>query len=417
MPTKISRLVPVLIIDLIIFFIGILGFMQNINKGGLNPDTHVSFDLQNNHLIVNRVHNAQFSDLLPHDILDKIGTHEPRTKEELEFIFDGFETGDRIDITVIRSGIQHIFHLQLPTYYHNIYLIIQLIIGFSFFILGIFVLYKQPDLLVARVWHWASIGTAAIILCTFGHYPIDNLVTTIIVRVAFLTAYAFVPALFLYISFIFPGLKWPGYGKLVKFLVGLSLVLALTEIFLFIRALHPLSTESYRIFVYVFDLNRVYFASALLLGVGNLIHSYFTFREDSEKRKIRWALLGLCTGPPVFIIFWQIPQLLSYDALLPEEFIVLIMVIVPVTFSIAIIRYNILNIDLLIRRSTIYFLIVFCLFLIYDLIVGTVIMIIGTFTIKSSLLVSIIVAILTPLLFDRMRSQIQGFINRKFFWV
>jgi len=412
-----SRLVPVLIIDTFVFLIGILGFIQNIDKAGLNPDTHVSFDLQNEHLVVREIHTPQFSNLLANDTLEKIGSFEPRSKEELEFILDGYEQGESAEFTVIRSGSSYIFNFQIPPYYHNIYLIIQLLIGLSFLILGIFVLYKQPVLLVARVWHWASIGTAAIILCTFGHYPLDNLASGIIVRVAFLTAYAFVPTLFLYISFIFPGIKWPGFRKLITVLFGVSVVLVVTEIYLFIRAIQPVSIEAYHLFVFVFDLNRAYFASGLLFGVGNLIHSYFTFREDSEKRKIRWVLLGLCTGPPIFIIFWQIPQLLSFDALLPEEFIVLIMIIVPVTFSIAIIRYNILNIDLLIRRSTVYFFIVSCLFTIYAFIVVGVIMLIGTLTIQTSLIFSIIVAILTPLLFDRVRRLIHGFINRKFFRV
>lgn len=417
MPATSSRLIFIFLIDTVILLICVLGLVQNHYKAGLNPDTHISFDVQEHRMTVSQVHDVQFSQLESNDLVKSIAGFSPHSKEELEFILDGYAIDDRIEMVIGRDDDEMTIQIILPTYYTRLYLNIQLISGIMFLVLGMFVMYKGQNLLAARIWHWASMAAGTIILCTFGSLNFIHPVTGYITRFAFITAYATLPALFLYLSFIFPTIKWPRINRLLPYLFGFSALLALAQMILFLRTLLPLSLESYRQYVLIFDINRVWFASALLFGVGNLIHTYNTAREEYEKRKIRWILLGLCTGPPAFIIFWQIPQIFSYDAIIPEELIVLVMIIIPVTFSIAIIRYNIFNIDVLIRRSTIYFLIISILFLLYAGIVGLVIMLIGSFTLQSSLTISLMAAILTPLLFDRLRKAMQELINRKFFRV
>jgi signal transduction histidine kinase len=93
------------------------------------------------------------------------------------------------------------------------------------------------------------------------------------------------------------------------------------------------------------------------------------------------------------------------------------MIIVPVTFSISIVKYNILDIDLIVRRSTVYFIVVSLLISIYAIIVGFTVLLIGSFTIKASLIASVALAILIPLLFDPLRRFVQKEIDRKFFHV
>ena len=66
-----------------------------------------------------------------------------------------------------------------------------------------------------------------------------------------------------------------------------------------------------------------------------------------------WVILGLGIGPLGFIFLWQIPQVLTSVALVPEEVILLISALTPLAFAISIVRYHILDIDIIFNRSTV----------------------------------------------------------------
>ena len=86
------------------------------------------------------------------------------------------------------------------------------------------------------------------------------------------------------------------------------------------------------------------------------------------------------------------------------------MMIVPVTFSISIVKYNILDIDLIVRRSTVYFVVVSLLIAIYASIVGLTVLFLGSFTLKASLIASVALAILIPLFLEPIRQFSYNFV-------
>ena len=131
-------------------------------------------------------------------------------------------------------------------------------------------------------------------------------------------------------------------------------------------------------------------------------------------------MLGIIIGPLSFVSLWQIPQTLTSVGLVPEEIILLILTITPITFAISIVRYQFLDIDLIFNRSAVYFLVLSGLLIVYAGIVAAaaaVVAIIGAFTLKASLIVSTVAAVVVALLFEPVRRLIQKFVDKKFFHV
>jgi signal transduction histidine kinase len=416
MPKLSNKIKIILLIDLILFIACLIGIYQTYEKAGLEPNSHVSFNFSENKVVVNQVSDSDFRSVFsPGDQFIAIEGHPVSNKDDIEFIFDAFKVGAIVKITLERNGSQILQSLILPRYYSWLYLIVQIIVGCVFFINGVFVIYKRPEDLAANIWHWATICTAIIIMCTWGRFSITLFGIGHIIRDIFSTAYAFVSTLYLHLTYVFPRIKLKKANVLFKPFYMFSLILATWMIVTFELAAGYLSMDFFQYHLAAFNITRAYFAIVILWGMGNLIHSYFKAREQSEKRKIRWMLSGLAIGPPAFVIFWQIPQLLSFDNVIPEEIIVLIMIIVPVSFTISIVKYHIFDIDVILRRSSVYFITFSVILILYIAIVAIIAFFIGSVTLSTSILASVITAIIIPLVFEPARLKIQDFIDRKFF--
>ncbi|MFC2088994.1 PDZ domain-containing protein, partial [Calditrichota bacterium] len=417
--TELSRKIKhIFLVDVILFVICFFGIYHVSEKAGLESSSHVSFTEKEDNVFVLETIDPDFKEqLFSGDIVTSIEGYPVSSKEDIEFICDVFAVGDVVTVTLLRNNDSIEQRIKLPQYYTWFYILVQIIVGSVFFLLGVFVIYKRPNLLVANVWHWSSIAAAIIIMCTWGRFTISPTGSGHLIRIVFSMAYAFVPPLFLQLSFVFPKNKFTNLNKLIYPLYGFSILLAIWMIISFLFATIQISMDWFHHFMFAFDFNRLYFAFVILFGMGNIIHSYIKATEESERRKIRWVLLGLAIGPPAFVILWQIPQLLAYDSFIPEDVIVLFMLIVPITFSISIVKYNIFDIDLIVRRSTVYFIVVSLLITIYAIIVGLTVLLIGSFTIETSLIASVVAAILIPVFFEPLRLFVQRGIDRKFFHV
>jgi len=164
-------------------------------------------------------------------------------------------------------------------------------------------------------------------------------------------------------------------------------------------------------------MGRLLFACLMIFGIVNFIHSFIKAEEEAERRKLRWVILGLAIAPFSFIVLWQIPQILFSSAFVRGEVILLSAAIIPLTFTISIVRYHILDIDLIFNRSTVYVLVFTILLFVYSAIVATAAVLIGAFTIEASIIVSAVAAVVTALLFEPARRRVQRFVNKKFFRV
>jgi signal transduction histidine kinase len=412
---KLSR---IFVVDFLLLIICILGLTRIIQKAGLSPEKHVSFNVEKDGLHVNKIISPGLTKyFVPGDKLIAIAGHAISSKEEIEFVLDSYSEGDIVSFLILRDGQQIRLKIELPFYYNWIDNTAQTIVGLIFFIFGVFVIYKRPELVMANVWHWASVGTAIIITSTWGTYSAGEFSIGQFTRLFFFIAYAFVPSLFIHLSFVFPRYKWPNLKKLSYLLYGFSTALAITLCATFLMASSTVSLDWFNHLLTAFNLNRLYFAVAMTFGVANIFHSSIHAQEESERRQIRWVVFGLAIGPPAFVFLWQLPQVFSVDLIVPEFTIVLVMLIVPVTFSIAIVKYHVFDIDHIFRRSSVYFFTALILLVMYAALVGLSVLFIGFITVESSLVTTVVAAILTPLIFEPLRRFLQKMVDQKFFRV
>jgi signal transduction histidine kinase len=409
----------ILFFDTFLFLVGVAGIYQLVERAGFNTTNDLNIKVTDSKkLIFEKIIDPDLNDFFTAgDTLLRVDSHEIFSVDELEILTDSKKIGETAEIQTSRPETNLTQNLSLKEFYSFSYILIAFIVGVIFFFHGLFVIIKRPLDKAARIYHWVSIGAAMIIMTTWGRYTIEPLGIGYFIRLLFHAAYAYTPILFFHFSFLFPRQKaanWK-YVIIAGYLLA-SLLFLWTSITFLLAVLPEVSIKSIRLYLSGFNSTRWFFIIFLCSGILNLIHSFIIASETAEKKKILWLLLGMI-GPLGFVIFWQIPQVLKYSAFLPEEIIIILASVMPLTFTISIIRYHIMDIYFIVNRSTVYSIVVVFLLTIYALIIAIAMKVIDTFTTESSIITSAIAAILLALLFDPVRKLVQKFVDKKFFRV
>ncbi|MGW8226118.1 MAG: hypothetical protein ACWGOY_10305 [Anaerolineales bacterium] len=152
----------------------------------------------------------------------------------------------------------------------------------------------------------------------------------------------------------------------------------------------------------------------LLLGVFALIHSGITMRDAISRAQLRWAIGGVILGVAIF--------LLNSMSNLPSPYREIVIgvaglgfPIIALSLAIAIFRYRLFDIDVIVRKTLQYTLLTGLLALVYF---GSVLLLqnlVETITGEQSPIVIVISTLGIAALFNPLRHRIQDFIDRRFY--
>ncbi len=158
----------------------------------------------------------------------------------------------------------------------------------------------------------------------------------------------------------------------------------------------------------------------LLLTCLFLAHSYVTAQDIVSKNQMRWiAWGGIMSAVPSLLLSDLTYVLLGYK-LLPTELSSLLLLFIPLSFAVAILRYRLWDIDLIIKASLLYGGLTVLLGMVYLALVSLLIAILGTSTIGGSqtgdnIAPFFLSALGVAALFTPARNYLQRAIDRIFF--
>lgn len=253
-----------------------------------------------------------------------------------------------------------------------------------------------------------------------------------------LTAYLLIYiglALFVQASLVFatqyPPVEWL-YTQLS--LLFVPLILLVVFIFPNGRFLNRLSLLAFMIclLAWILDLTRnilgdqvgsLLFLSMLALGIWSQIYRYRHVSTAIERQQTKWVLLGI-TGLILCMAGWSLffdlfplsmPQGLFLTNTIGMAIIYLMAYIFPVSMMIAIMRYGLWGIDVIIRRTVQYAVVSVLLAAVYfgsiTLLQGSITAVTGT----QSPLAIVLSTLLIAALFNPLRQRVQTAVDRRFY--
>ncbi|MBN1994221.1 MAG: SpoIIE family protein phosphatase [Anaerolineae bacterium] len=165
--------------------------------------------------------------------------------------------------------------------------------------------------------------------------------------------------------------------------------------------------------------SKAIYSVYLLLACAVLVHTYFTTRGVVPKNQLRWIAWGAVMATLPNVLLMDLPYLLFGLRLLPQEISSLLLLFVPFSVAVAILRYRLWNIELIIKASLVYAALTIVLGIVYLALVFTFVGLLGQSSVVASgtgnASVFFVSALVVAFLFTPLRDYVQRFIDRLFY--
>jgi signal transduction histidine kinase len=333
-------------------------------------------------------------------------------ENEIEFLCSKYRIGDVVEVTFDGEQGEHIARVALVRYYDPLAIVVHAGVSLIIFCVGLFVYYTKKEDHAARVFYHVSTLVALTTVGVKTIYAIEPVWFGYILCLIFFFSYSFLSVLFLHFSETFPRSRIAAYRRWLVLVYGIAAVLWFLLSYSYLSVAAGQSIEGFHLFTTVSSFHYAFVFLTIAIGIGIFYRSYSTAQSLIERKKLRWILFGLVVGSAPFLFFWVLPQIFGPPWISETAFIFLLLII-PITFAISIVRYRLMDIDVVLNRSVVYGIVIASLLVVYALLIGGI----ASVTHTSSPVVSAVAAVVIALLFEPMRKKVQLVVDRKFFRV
>lgn len=329
---------------------------------------------------------------------------------DADFLADYRSIEETVALSYYHDGSAKTTYVELVPYFRTRYAVVSLLVGLLTWLLGVFVLVVRPRELTASVLHAALVSLAFSVMCMWGATPRGD-PWILVSRTMYFVMYMGAAAHFLFFTTLFPRPLAPVTARRVVLLYAPGAIVAVVAMAVHLYSVWYSSLEDYRVFRILFHLFHATILPYVGLGIWNFIRSYKATVRPEEKKKLQWLLWGLAIGPAPFLLLETLPELFVPISPVPEEYTLIFFLLIPVSFAVSFVRYHLLDIQVVINRTTVYGIVLSILILAYVLLVGFVSYLVGSYSIESSAGGAVLIA----LAFEPFRRKVQHIVDRKFF--
>lgn len=377
------------------------------------PGIPFVLDKQGSVIVVDRIVQAEASSpLRAGDTVLVFDGHSIESPYDADFLSDYRSIGDSVAVSVKRGGQPTTARIILVPFFRTWYAIVSLLVGVVTWILAIFVLVSRPRDRTAAVLHLSLVSLAYSVMCMWGATPRGD-AWVFVGRSMYFIMYMGAATHFLFFTTIFPRPLMPVTWRRVSLLYSPGILVAIAAMLVHHHAVWFSSMESYRIFRVFFHLFHITVLCYCALGIWNFIRSYRATEMPDEKKKLQWLLWGLTIGPAPFLLLEILPELFIPLSPVPEEYTLVFFLAIPTSFAVSFVRYHLLDVQVVINRTTVYGIVIAILVAFYVVLVALAAYLIGSYTLQASTVAAILVA----LGFEPLRRKVQLSVDRRFFRV
>jgi hypothetical protein len=287
---------------------------------------------------------------------------------------------------------------------------ISLVIFGSSLAIGGFVMTRRSDDWMVLLASAMAISTAALFAFMSAIVPVppEWYAPTLFIRV-------FSPFLIFIFLYVFPD------GRILPRLAILPMVASLAITLSWVA--FPASPFNiYNLATWPFSL--LVTAVCLVVGVGAQYYRYVRFSTPPQRQQTKWIIIGVLAIVPAFAIayltYGLFPDVKNPGAhrlfytLLAEPFFQLTFLFTLVCTAIAVLRYRLWDVDLIIRRTVLYALVAATLALVYFVCVIGLQQIFANVSGQRSEVITVISTLAIAALFVPLRNRFQGTIDKRF---
>ncbi|HVP57425.1 MAG TPA: SpoIIE family protein phosphatase [bacterium] len=288
-----------------------------------------------------------------------------------------------------------------------------MLVGLSFVAIGLLVYFKRVDK-ISLVFYLMCLAFGLVLLniVSFEMFMARHAYQAAFYDLAVLA----LPALFLHFFLVFPE-RSPILTRRPRLEYVLYLPAAaffgVTE---FLNTMIFTYGKSYARAIGIFEtVTAVYFMSYVILGLAQFMSSYRRAAGTATRRKLRLVVWGTVAGTLPII---AVRLLVSIDPSLEipgDRFVFLPLLLVPLAFGHAIVRYGLMDLEIVVKRSLVYTVLTAVLAAIYFAVVYGMGRMASRFIGRADLVFSVVSIFVISLLISPLRKRIGASVDKMFF--
>jgi len=376
---------------------------------------------RNGYLRINQVSSvkAARSGLESGDLLVEVNKSPVRGRSDLDFYIGQKRIGQAVSLTLQRDGEKLDLTVALERKYDWLFLLVNFLAGLFTWVMGVFVFLRKPTSQVVKIYLLSSLSLSLTLLMPRVGFPFGPREINFLLPSIQIIAYTFLPALFFHFAVIFPREEEVSTQSRTliysAYLPSLALIVLMESFYW--RSISEYSVTLFQAYQTLFVFFRVYLVVYVLLGLLALYRTYKRLEFLEEKRKIRWIFWGIAVGTFPFIFLHTLPDIVLGRTLIPEVVKSLFALLIPVSFAFSILKYQAMDIDVVINRSLVYSLLTGFIVGIYLFVVGLLGEIAHSYTGYQGSLFPILATLVAAVAFTPARNRIRVLVDKTFYRV
>ncbi len=298
------------------------------------------------------------------DIVVKIAGEPILRSIEVSQVLVGVGAWNKATYVLRRNGVEFEAPLIVGTALRNYTALYwQYVVGLVYLGVGLFVFFRRGN--APRSLHFYTLCLASFIMSAF-HYTGKLNSFDMVMYYGNILAGLFAPTIFLHFCLVFP-------EKRGWFRKRGTIILVYLPAILMTAVVMGVSSGVLRVSVELVDLNWllnrvlvVFLAVTYLFGAWVLHRTYRRVEDPIIRQQIKWLRTGAVLGAAPFAIFYAIPYVLL--GAMPNAYMdaaVLFFVLIPVTWAYAIVRYRLMDVDIIFQQGYVYTLATICVLAVF----------------------------------------------------
>ncbi len=341
------------LIVLLTVVMAVMGVINGLQKGAhVTPDDGCGWIKTSRGVeavIVEAGGPAAKAGILKGDVLVAINGKEITRATEVSMELDQLGVWSKAQYSLTRLGNSYTTTLVISRQPTNLSLKRFLeLVGFLYLLIGVFIFLRR----------WQAKGALhfyTICLASFGVFAFSytSKLNAFDWGIYWLDAICllFLPPLFLHFCLSFPNPKTflERYSSLKVALYLPAVLLLGTQILFVLEPLlvqAPLSTR-----IFLDQLHMLHFAGLFVLGMLALTHTYWASANQILRQQMKWIVLGTVFGTLPFFLFYAVPYWMGVVPTIWMEITVLPLVLIPLTFGYAIIKFRLMDVDIIFKKG------------------------------------------------------------------
>ena len=159
----------------------------------------------------------------------------------------------------------------------------------------------------------------------------------------------------------------------------------------------------------------LYFGICVAAGFAVLVHALTRVRSVTARRQLRWIVWGTVLGGAPFVIGYALPFALGVAPSVRMELLAVPLGLIPLTFASAIVRYRLMDVEVIIKRGLVYVAAVAAIVAIYALLLraaGWMFLDNGS---QTTTIIAALATLVMVLLARPVKDGIQNVLDRAFY--